>query len=179
VSALLLSAMVPLNGTPAIAQVFNAGSQIAQNILRQPKVEMQLSADRQVITQNAQGKEVQNWVATDNQVKVKPGDRLRFTVVAKNTGNKAAQDFAVTQPVPKGTTIVLQSAAASTPATVTYSIDQGKTFAAQPMVKVVKANGTTEEKPAPAEAYSHVRWRTAQSLEPSANVNATYQVMVR
>jgi uncharacterized repeat protein (TIGR01451 family) len=179
VSALLISSMVPMNGAPAIAQVFNAGNQIAQNILRQPKVDMRLSADRQIITKDGQGKAVRQWIATDNQVKVKSGDQLRFTVVAKNEGGKAAQNFAMTQPVPKGTTIVLQSASASAPATLTYSIDQGKTFVAQPIVKVAKSDGTVDEKPAPAEAYTHVRWTIAQALEPNANVNAAYQVVVR
>jgi uncharacterized repeat protein (TIGR01451 family) len=177
-SALLLGSVLPINGAPAIAQVINAGTQAAQNILQQPQVKMYLGAELQVVKKDEQGKEVRSWVATDSKIQVKPGDRLRFTVASRNEGNKAAQNFALTQPVPKGTVFVLNSAAAST-AAVTYSIDAGTSFVAQPMVKVVQPDGTTVEKPAPAEAYTHVRFSASAPLEAMASTKAAYEVAVR
>jgi uncharacterized repeat protein (TIGR01451 family) len=159
--------------------VINAGTNVAQNILRQPKVTLNLVAEQQVVSQNAQGQMVQTWQATGGKAKVKSGDILRFTVSGKNEGTKAAQNFAVTQPVPRGTVLALNSAQASTPATVVYSIDQGKTFVAKPVVKVALADGKVVEQPAPAEAYTHVRWQMPTALEPNANVATTYQVTVR
>jgi uncharacterized repeat protein (TIGR01451 family) len=176
---LVATALMPINGAPAIASVINAGTNVAQNILRQPKVTLNLVAEQQVVSKNAQGQAVQTWQATGGKAKVKSGDILRFTVSGKNEGTKAAQNFAVTQPVPRGTVLALNSAQASTPASVVYSIDQGKTFVAQPVVKVTLADGKVVEKPAPAEAYTHVRWQMPTALEPNANVATTYQVTVR
>jgi uncharacterized repeat protein (TIGR01451 family) len=176
---LVATALMPINGAPAIASVINAGTNVAQNILRQPKVTLNLVAEQQVVSKNAQGEVVQTWQATGGKAKVKSGDILRFTVSGKNEGTKAAQNFAVTQPVPRGTVLALNSAQASTPASVVYSIDQGKTFVAQPVVKVALADGKVVEKPAPAEAYTHVRWQMPTALEPNANVATTYQVTVR
>jgi uncharacterized repeat protein (TIGR01451 family) len=178
-AALVVGAVLPVNGAPAIAQVFNAGSTIAQNILQQPKVELNLRAEQQVIQKNAKGETVKSWAASSDKVKVKSGDVLRFTVTGKNQGNKAAEKFAITQPVPRGTVFVLNSAQASTAAAVTYSLDQGKSFTANPMVKVTLPDGRVEEKPAPAEAYTNIRWNVGAALAPMAIVDAAYQVAVR
>jgi uncharacterized repeat protein (TIGR01451 family) len=178
-SALLLGSVLPVNGAPAIAQAFSAGTQVAQNILQQPKVNLHLDAELQVVKKDAQGQEVRSWVATDNTIQVKPGNLLRFSVSAHNEGSKAAQNFAVTQPIPKGTVFVLNSAADSSAAAVTYSIDAGNSFVAQPMVKVTQPDGTVVEKPAPAEAYTHIRFSANAPLAATARTKATYQVAVR
>jgi uncharacterized repeat protein (TIGR01451 family) len=176
---LAVATIVPINGAPALAQAISAGTNIAQNLLAQPKVNLNLVAEQQVITKDAEGKPVQTWKATESKVKVKQGDILRFTVSGKNEGTKAAENFALTQPVPAGTTIVLNSAQASTAASVVFSIDQGKSFIAKPIVKVTLADGTVSEKPAPAEAYTHVRWQMPGALQPNEGVAANYQVTVR
>jgi uncharacterized repeat protein (TIGR01451 family) len=175
----IVGSVLPINGTPAIAQVFNASSTIAQNILQQPKVNLNLRAEQEVIQKTTDGKVTKTWVATDNQVKVKSGDRLKFTVTGKNAGNRSAQGFAVTQPVPNGTSFVLNTAQSSQSAQVTYSLDQGKTFTATPMVKVTQPDGRIVAKPAPADAYTHVRWQFGDALAPMASTEATYQVAVR
>jgi uncharacterized repeat protein (TIGR01451 family) len=179
VGLLAVGAIVPVNGTPAIAQAINAGTNVAQNILRQPKVTLNLIAEQQVITKDAAGKSVQTWQSTDKKVKVKSGDVLRFTVSGKNEGTKAAQNFAVTQPVPQGTVLVLNTAQSSTAANVVYSIDQGKTFVAKPVVKVTQPDGSVKAAAAPATSYTHVRWNMQSELGPNQSVQAAYQVSVR
>ena len=177
-SAALVVSTLPINGLPAIAQIFNAGSTIAQNVLRQPKVNLYLVADQQVVKQE-QGKNVVSWQPINSKIKAKPGDVIRFTVTGKNEGNREAKNFTITQPVPRGTGYQLDSATIAQGISVTYSIDQGKTFVAHPTVKVTLANGKVEERPAPAETYTHVRWETSQALQPEASVSAAYQVKVR
>ncbi len=179
VSAALVVSALPINGSPAIAQIFNAGSSIAQNVLRQPKVNLYLVADQQVVTKNQQGKEVTNWQAIDGKVKAKQGDVIRFTVTGKNEGSRDAKNVAITQPIPQGTSYQLDSATIAQGITVTYSLDQGKTFVAHPTVKVTLPDGKVEERPAPAAAYTHVRWETSQALQPEASVSAAYQVKIR
>jgi uncharacterized repeat protein (TIGR01451 family) len=178
-TTLVVGSVLPVNGTPAITQAFNASSAIAQNILQQPKVNLNLRAEQEVVQKTAEGKVTKTWAATDSQVKVKSGDRLKFIVTGKNEGNRSAQGFAVTQPIPNGTTFVLNTAQSSQTAQVTYSLDQGKTFTATPMVKVTQPNGRIAEKPAAAEAYTHVRWDFGAALAPMASTNASYQVAVR
>lgn len=178
-SAALVVSALPINGSPAIAQIFNAGSTIAQNVLRQPKVNLYLVADQQVVKQDRQGKKVISWQPIDGKIKAKPGDVIRFTVTGKNEGSREAKNFAITQPVPRGTSYQLDSATIAEGISVTYSLDQGKTFVARPMVKVTLSNGKVEERPAPAEAYTHVRWKMSQALQPEASVSAAYQVKVR
>lgn len=170
--------LLPIDNTPAIAKLVNAGTEIADNILRQPKVNLNLVAQQKQVQRDAQGKEVVTWKALDEKIVVKPADVIRFTVTGKNEGNKAASNLAFTQKIAQGTVYSLNSATASG-ATITYSIDQGKTFVANPTIKVTLANGKIEERPAPAEAYTHVRWNFAQELEPNSSVQAAYLAKVR
>ncbi|KAM3096745.1 hypothetical protein ACKFKF_21775 [Phormidesmis sp. 146-12] len=178
-SAALVVSVLPINGSPAIAQIFNAGSTIAQNVLRQPKVNLNLVADQKVVKKDAQGKEMTSWRPVDGKVKAKSGDVFRFTVTGENEGTREAKNFVITQPVPKGTVYELSTATVAQGITATYSIDQGKTFVVRPMVKVTLPGGKVEERPAPATAYTHVRWSIAQDLSPNASVAAAYQVKVR
>jgi uncharacterized repeat protein (TIGR01451 family) len=176
---LISSAVLPVNGAPAIAQAWQAGQQVAQNMLRQPKVNLQLSAERQVIQTQADGKPIQRWLPVDNKIKAKSGDVLRFVVVGKNEGDRAAQNFVLTQPIPRGTKFVSNTADSSIASTVTYSIDQGKTFTTQPKLKITQPNGQVIEQVAPVEAYTHARWQFNQSLQPLNSISASYQVAVR
>jgi uncharacterized repeat protein (TIGR01451 family) len=173
-AAMIAVAGVPVNGTPAIAQVFNAGSAIAQSILRQPKVHLHLVAEQQV----KQNDKI-SWAALDSKVKAKPGDIFRFTVTGKNDGSGDAKNLVITQPVPQGTVYQLNSATIAPGLTATYSIDQGKTFVERPVVQVKLPNGQVQDRPAPESAYTHVRWSVAQPLAPGATMNAAYQVKVR
>lgn len=177
-SSALVVSVLPINGLPAIAQIFNASSTIAQTVLRQPKVKLNLVADQKVIKKDVQGKEVVGWQPMDGKVKAKSGDVFRFTVTGKNEGIREAKNFVITQPIPRGTVYELNTATVAQGITVTYSIDQEKTYVVRPIVKVTLPTGTVE-RPAPAEAYTHIRWSIAQDLLPNAMVNAAYQVKVR
>ncbi|NJL09693.1 MAG: hypothetical protein HC908_04255 [Calothrix sp. SM1_7_51] len=85
----------------------------------------------------------------------------------------------MTQPVARGLIYKLNSATPADGAILTYSIDQGKNFVANPVVKVTLANGKVEERPAPAEAYTHVRWSFNQQMQPNASVQVAYLTKVR
>ncbi|GAP95486.1 DUF11 domain-containing protein [Leptolyngbya sp. NIES-2104] len=170
-------AMLPIDGAPAAARLFDRGLSIAQS-LQQPKVELNLIAKQKVIQKDAQGKEQVSWNVLTKDTMVQKGTVLRFQVVAKNTGDRAAEKFVVTQPVPKGTTYAADSATSSG-AELTYSIDGGKTFTANPMVQVTLPDGRTEMKPAPVEAYSHVRWTFEKAIAPKNALEVNYEVSVR
>ncbi|MBW4440830.1 MAG: DUF11 domain-containing protein [Plectolyngbya sp. WJT66-NPBG17] len=170
-------AMFPIDGTPAAARLFDRGLSIAQT-LNQPKVELKLIAKQKVVQKDSQGKEQASWAVLTKDTTVQKGAILRFQVVAKNTGDRAAEKLVVTQPIPKGTTYAIGTATQSG-AELTYSIDGGKTFAANPMVQVTLPDGRAVMQPAPPEAYSHVRWTLGKAIAPKSGLELTYDVSVR
>jgi uncharacterized repeat protein (TIGR01451 family) len=180
-AAITALTMSPFNGAPLLAKAIDAGSHLAENVLKQPKVVLQLSADQQVMQTDKQGQTKVTWQALTGQTIVQPGAVLRYSVKGENQGDRAAKNLAVTQPIPPGTVYVLNSAAVGNVvnADITYSIDNAKTFVAKPVIKITLANGQVEERPAPADAYTHVQWRFNAELASKAVVKADYQVKVR
>jgi uncharacterized repeat protein (TIGR01451 family) len=139
-----------------------------------------LVADKQVTQKDNQGKVTVGWKELDTKKVVLPGEVIRFTVLGKNQGNKSAKSLNITQRIPQGLIYQLKSATASIKdTTITYSIDQGKTFVASPMVKVTLADGKVEERSAPNSAYTHVRWDFNQQLQPEASLQVAYLTKVR
>jgi uncharacterized repeat protein (TIGR01451 family) len=164
---------LPFVSQPVMASFQSAGNTIAQAI-QQPKIQLNLGAEKLV----GSGEKT-NWQALKGNVSVTPGDRLRYVVTGQNAGKAAAKKLVVTQPVPKQMTYQIGSAQATDRASATYSIDNGKSFTVKPMVKVKLADGKEEMRPAPAEAYTHVRWQFDQAINPATQVKASYEVQVR
>ncbi|NET33702.1 MAG: DUF11 domain-containing protein [Cyanothece sp. SIO1E1] len=176
--ALAFAAAIPFVGnSPVLANLQDAGASIAQAIL-QPKVKLVLGAEKQIIETDEKGEEKVTWQALKGAVTVQPGDVLRYTVSSENAGDRPAKNLVVTQPVPTQTTYIVETANGNSDARLTYSIDNGETFVAEPMIEVTLPDGTVELQPAPAEAYTHVRWDYGDSLEPLAAVKAVYEVAV-
>jgi uncharacterized repeat protein (TIGR01451 family) len=178
--ATVVLSLLPMGDKPAIAQFMEKGTILVQNVLEQPKVSLNLVADKQVIQKNNQGQVTVSWKELDTKKVVVPGEVIRFTVLGKNEGNKSAKNLNIVQRIPQGLIYQLNSATTSIQgAIITYSIDQGKTFVASPMVKVTLANGKVEERPAPDSAYTHVRWDFNQQLQPKTSVQVAYLTKVR
>jgi uncharacterized repeat protein (TIGR01451 family) len=156
----------PLHKLPVLGQAFDAAIALAQNVKR-PDIKLNLIAERR------DGESWQGGSLND----ARPGDVLRYRLKGKNQGNRAAVNFTLTQPIPNRTVYVAKSATGD--AQVTYSIDGGKNYSAQPMIQVKRSDGSVESRPAPAESYTHVRWKFQNAIEPGANVSAFYQVRVR
>lgn len=159
-----------------------ANEAIAQQPQQKTQVALELAAQKQVVTRDAQGKPKVSWQPlTKNNTVVQPGDILRYIVTSKNVSDRAIQNLAVVQPIPQGTIYILNSATIGlgSNVAVTYSIDGGKSFVANPTIKVKLPNGQTETRPAPPEAYTHVRWIFSETLKPSVAFNSSYQVRVR
>src|SRR2546423_13013968 len=80
-------------------------------------------------------------VPLDKATAVNPGEILDWTIMSENSGNAAAREYKTVGHIPRGTTFVGDSAKADGAKTV-YSIDNGKSYSAQPMIEVKQADGS-------------------------------------
>jgi hypothetical protein len=64
-------------------------------------------------------------------------------------------------------------------AAVSYSIDGGKNFAAQPTIEEKQADGTTKRVAAPASLYTQVRYEWSDPLAAGSTLSASYKVRVK
>lgn len=164
---------------PALANLI-PGTEIAQNPQAKRQVQLNLTAAKKVVQQAEGGKQQVSWQPLQGKVTVQPGDVIRYTVTGQNNSDRAVKNLVITQPIPQQTEYVLNSVnTINNAATVTYSIDNGKTFVAKPTVKVKLTDGKVVTQPAPATAYTHVRWKFVQAINPKATASAAYQVRVR
>ena len=104
-----------------------------------------------------------------------PGDVLQYQLRFTNQGQGDVRGVVFTNPVPAGLRYVDGSAGADRQdVAVEYSIDDGKTFAATPMVTEV-VQGQRVQRPATPEQYTHVRWTVRGSIAPGATVTAEFR----
>lgn len=105
----------------------------------------------------------------------RPGDVLRYRLTFTNVTAAPVRGVVLSNPVPAGMRLVGESARATrTDARLEYSIDGGRTWAAQPMEEVVE-EGRRIRRPASPESYTHVRWTIDGPVAPAATVVAEYE----
>jgi uncharacterized repeat protein (TIGR01451 family) len=100
----------------------------------------------------------------------KPGDTIVYNIVASNVSDRAVRKLRIDQKIRPGTVYVAQSATRTAGAELSFSIDGGKSYTAQPLIN---------KKPAPASAYTNVRWFFAGNVAPKSKSNVSYAVQVR
>ncbi|OUL36732.1 hypothetical protein BV372_05950 [Nostoc sp. T09] len=180
IGAIALIAGISFAGQiPVVSNIFHNDAAIAQNAKKGP-VQLRLDAEKKVVQDN-QGKQTVTWQALQGQVVVQPGDVLRYTVTGGNNGDKAVKNLSINQAIPQGMMYVIKSATVNDKqgAKITYSIDGGRSFVENPTIKVTLPNGKEEIRPAPANAYTHIRWNFGSSVSAKETVKGTYQAQVR
>ena len=110
---------------------------------------------------------------------VHPGEILDWTITSANEGNAPARQYKTIGQIPQGTSFVAGSAVAEYNASVSYSIDGGKNFAAEPTIEEKQADGTTKRVPAPVAMYTQVRYEWSDSLAAGSTLSASYKVRVK
>jgi uncharacterized repeat protein (TIGR01451 family) len=118
-------------------------------------------------------------LALDKVNAVHPGEILDWTITSANEGSAPARQYKTIGQIPQGTAFVAGSAVAEYNASVSYSIDGGKNFAAQPTIEEKQADGTTKRTPAPASMYTQVRYEWSDPLAAGSTLSASYKVRVR
>lgn len=168
--------------SPNIAQ-FGSQPALAQN-QQQQALDLNLVGHLRTLQRNWRGEERVAWRSLEGGFmrpapQVRPGDIVRYSVNGNNRTDQAISGLVLTDDLPANTVYVMGSAASVGGATVTYSIDGGQTYVANPTIQVTLPNGRVETRPAPAERYTHVRWTFRNAIPARASVSGQYQVRVR
>lgn len=117
-------------------------------------------------------------VPLDKATAVNPGEILDWTILSENSGNAAALEYKTVGHIPRGTAFVADSAKADGARTV-FSIDNGKSYSAQPMIEVKQADGSVKQVPAPVSMYTEIRYEWADALAQGGKLSASYKVRVK
>jgi uncharacterized repeat protein (TIGR01451 family) len=107
------------------------------------------------------------------------GDTLVYTLAYSNKGDETARDAVIDNPIAKGASYIAGSATGSG-AEITFSVDDGKTFARPEalMSEVMLMSGTKVRSPASPEDYTHVRW-TIRQVPPGGSGAVGFSVHVK
>jgi uncharacterized repeat protein (TIGR01451 family) len=138
-----------------------------------PPVDLKLTGA--VVSKGADGKPVETPIDKEQP---KPGDVIKYTIVATNDGKVPAKAFVPADKIPTGTTYVPGSAVGSA-ARIEFSIDGGKTWSVAPLVKIVAKDGSTTERPASPSTFTAIRWIAASPLAPKASATYAFEVRVK
>lgn len=110
---------------------------------------------------------------------VKASELLDWNITSTNEGEGDAQNYRVVGQIPNGTSFVAGTARGEESPQITYSIDAGKTFSAQPMIDEKQADGSIKRVAAPAALYTQVMFEWVKPLVAHAKLNTTYRVRVK
>lgn len=157
--------LLVLGGAAAIAQ-----RQLRTSEHGRPEVKVSLSGSV------ARGDE---RLPLEKAATVNPGEVLDWTIISENGGTASAHNYKAVGQIPKGTVLVAGSTTADGTASVSYSIDNGKSFSAEPTIEERQADGTVKQVPAPVSMYTQLRYEWADPLAADGKLQASYKVRVK
>jgi uncharacterized repeat protein (TIGR01451 family) len=143
--------------------------------LAKPLVTVNITAAKEVVVKK-DGKQTTKLVPTQN---IDPGSIIVYSVNCSNKGDEAAREAVVDDPIPKGT-VYIPGSATGEGAAIQFSIDGGKTFK-QPssLTYTVKMpDGSTQQRVASPEEYSHIRW-IIDAIPAGSTMKLTFRVKVK
>lgn len=136
------------------------------------EVRLTTEAFKIVPVAQADGSVTEEWQTADRVV---PGDKIGYRISYNNEGNEAADSVVINNPVPAEASYIANSATGAGTA-VTYSVDDGKTFAVASQL-TVNENGVSRT--AKAEDYTHIRWQLTQPVEAGASGKVEFKVRIK
>lgn len=127
------------------------------------------SIQKEVTTLNADGTTVVSYEPADL---VAPGERIVYALEVANDDTQAATNLVLTMPVPEEIKYV-EGSAVKNGAIVTYSADNGQSFADRDTLIVLAENGVTRS--ANSEDITHIRWKITGSIEAGATDRLSFK----
>jgi uncharacterized repeat protein (TIGR01451 family) len=139
--------------------------------LAKPLLSVNIKAETEVTVNN-----VTKRVAAD---KINSGDVMIYTINYVNTGNEAATNAVLDDPIPNGT-VYINGSAFGDNADITFSIDGGKTFKKPSLLtyEIKLPNGKMEKKVASPEEYTSIRW-TIKTISAGGKGQVGFKVKVK
>lgn len=124
-----------------------------------------------------QGNETVSYRPADLVV---PGDVVRYTISASNTGAEAADKIVITNPVPAEMQYIAgsaQSSAIGSGTTIEFSVDGGNAWGTLESLVVTEADDT--KRPAAAADVNAVRWKLNFSLQAGDAAKVSYKARLK
>lgn len=142
--------------------------------LAKPLVKIAIAAEK-VIVVTKNGKTETRRVPAGEAA---PGETLIYTLAVTNSGDEAATNVVVNDPIPEGTQYIPGSATEM--GELTFSIDGGNTYKKPSLLtyEVTKADGAKEKRVASPEQYTHIRWQIPE-IVAGAKKELSFQVKVK
>jgi len=107
-----------------------------------------------------------------------PGDVILYRLTFTNTTDVPVRNVEFKDPLPADLRYVIGSATADRDSVlISYSIDGGRIFSAEPLIEVV-VDGERVTRPAPPELYTHIRWLVTGWVQPGAQVTAEFRAQL-
>ncbi len=146
----------------------------AQVALAKPEISLEMKAEKEV-TQIVNGKEVSQRVPADT---IEPGELIHYTLTYRNSGNEAAMQVVVDNPIPNDTVYVTDSAGGAG-SDISFSIDGGANYKKPDQLTYrVKVDGQWEERKATPDRYTHIRW-VIERIDAQAQGTVNYSVRIK
>jgi uncharacterized repeat protein (TIGR01451 family) len=144
-------------------------------VFAKPLVSVNMKAEKDV-TVTVKGEKTTKRVAATN---INPGDVIFYTLNYVNSGDEAATNAVLDDPIPKGT-VYLPGSAFGKDADISFSIDSGNTFKKPSLLtyEVKLPNGKTEKKSASPEEYTNIRW-TVSVIPANGSGQVGFQVRMK
>lgn len=147
----------------------------AASIARAQTVEVVSKAEREVEVVE-KGVKVKKVAPVERIV---PGEEVLYTLTYTNKTGKPATDLAITNPVPKHTRYKDGSAAGDN-AVISFSVDDGKSYATPDklFVTIKDKSGKDILRPAVAQDYTHIRWVIKQTVAPGQSGSVRFRAVI-
>ena len=140
-----------------------------------PRLALNITVEREVSILK-EGKRIVERIPAERAEK---GDILVYTIEYTNEGKTGAKDASIIDPIPEGTVYILGSAEGDG-SEITYSIDGGNLYQRPPVkYRVRKPDGTRQEKIAPANMYTHIKWVIGKTVLPGQSGKVSFKVEVK
>ena len=118
-------------------------------IFIKPKVKVQISG-----TVERDGRNI----SVEKVEMVKSGENFDWSIDSTNGGSASARNYRVVGQIPAGTVFVQGTAKSRDAAQVTFSIDNGKSFSAEPMIDEKQPDGSTKKVAAPVSMFTQLKF---------------------
>lgn len=140
-----------------------------------PMVSLEIEAEKQITRVTEAGEKETVYVPADN---VAPGDEVRYRITYTNSGDSAARNVNVDNPIPEGTRY--QSDSAWGGAERLFSIDNGATYKRPSSLTWQRRNnqGEQQQETASPEQYNAVRW-VVEEIPAGTSGDVGFSVIVQ